>query len=129
MAQEKRPVVAVTAPEFRKGSDIFASASDFEMLPAPSGEAELAAWIREHQAWGENVQQGGLARTGGTHDDHQLALFHGKAGIMEGVDGDLTHMVCFGNIFKFNKRHKLQTPKQQEQQQTPQQPTTVQKKL
>ena len=55
MAQEKRPVVAVTAPEFRKGSDIFASASDFEMLPAPSGEAELAAWIREHQAWGAVV--------------------------------------------------------------------------
>lgn len=51
MAQDNRPVVAVTAPEFRKGSDIFASACDFEMLPAPSGEAELAAWIREHQAF------------------------------------------------------------------------------
>lgn len=51
MALNGKPVVAVTAPEYRKGSDIFASASDFEMLPAPSGEAELAAWIRDHKAY------------------------------------------------------------------------------
>ena len=51
MALNEKPVVAVTAPEYRKGSDIFASASDFEMLPAPSGEAELAAWIRDHKAY------------------------------------------------------------------------------
>lgn len=51
MAQKSRPVVGVTDPEFRKGSDVFASAEDFEMLPAPSGEAELAAWLREHQAF------------------------------------------------------------------------------
>lgn len=51
MALNRKPVVAVTSPEYRKGSDVFASVCDFEMLPAPSGEAELAAWIREHQAF------------------------------------------------------------------------------
>ena len=45
-----RPVVAVTGPEFRKGGSVFASAPDFDMRSAPSGEAELAAWIREHKA-------------------------------------------------------------------------------
>lgn len=51
MEHQTRPVVAVTEPEYRKGYEVFAGAGDFEMLPAPSGEAELAAWIREHQAF------------------------------------------------------------------------------
>ena len=54
----------------------------------------------------QDVQQGGLARAGGADDDHQFALFHGEAGIVEGMDGHLAHVIGFGNIFKFNERHK-----------------------
>ena len=49
--QNTRPVVAVTALEYRKGGDVFAGASDFDMRSAPADEAELAAWIRANGAF------------------------------------------------------------------------------
>ena len=53
----------------------------------------------------ENVQQGRLSGTGRSHNDYKLPFFDLKAGIMQGADIYLAHVIRFPHILKFHKGH------------------------
>jgi hypothetical protein len=51
----------------------------------------------------QNVQQGGLARAGGAHDDAELPLVHIKAHVVGGGDLHAAGLVIFADILKLHK--------------------------
>ena len=51
----------------------------------------------------QNIQQGGLARAAGTHDDTQFSLIDREVGILEGVDIHLPHVVGLAHMLKAYK--------------------------
>ena len=51
----------------------------------------------------EDPEQGGLARTGGPHDDTELALVHIEIQVVCGSDLHTAGLVIFTDIFKLHK--------------------------
>ena len=58
----------------------------------------------------QNVQKGCFAGTGGTDNDNQLPLFDLEAGIVEGTDVHLAHVIGFSHILEFHESHPLRLP-------------------
>ena len=51
----------------------------------------------------QNVQQGGLAGTGGTYDDAELPLVHIKVHVVGGGDLHTSGLVIFADVLKLHK--------------------------
>ena len=51
----------------------------------------------------QNVQQGGLAGTGGAYDDAELPLVHIKVHVVGGGDLHTSGLVIFADVLKLHK--------------------------
>ena len=75
----------------------------------PGGKAAHVAAVQPDVALvavvhaAQNVQQGGLARAGGPHDDAELALVHIEIQVVCGSDLHTAGLVIFTDIFKLHK--------------------------
>ena len=75
----------------------------------PGGKAAHVAAVQPDVALvavvhaAQNIQQGGLARTGGPHDDAELALVHIEIQVVGGSDLHTAGLVIFTDIFKLHK--------------------------
>ena len=95
---DTRSTVLVTDAEFRKGEDRLTAATRFDCRPAPSGELELAAAVRDFQV--RYVIVGGRQYTGPLYDALPAGGVIARFGV--GYDGIDTARATAARLFCTN---------------------------
>ena len=100
------------------GNQVIELENKADVIPAVGGEllfviAGDVLPIQPHVALAhgihaaQDVEDGGFAGAGGAHNDADFPLLHGKAGVFQGVDFHLAHLINLSHIVEGNKfRHE-----------------------
>ena len=76
------------------------------------GPADLPA-VHRHPALGggvhaaQNVEDSGLARAGGPHDDGEFPPLDGEAYVLHRRDGDLAHLIPLDHVLQGDEGHAV----------------------